>query len=121
MIPFIVDAVTTTGSLQITGSQSFGAAGSRDLTITLSGAGAAGDFVLGDGTAHEAVYREISAAGVARNWITKATGGEGTVVVTSITASRAVGTFVLTLQPVTESGAVGTRQITVGQFDLIRR
>jgi hypothetical protein len=121
-IPFIVDAVTTTGSLEFSGSQSFGGAGSRDLTITLSGASAAGDFVLGGtGNAHAAVYREISANGVARSWITSTDGGTGTVVITSITASRVVGTFVLTLQPVTASGAVGVREITVGQFDLIRR
>jgi hypothetical protein len=50
-------------------------------------------------------------------WVTGASGGSGSVTLTTLTDTRIAGTFEFTAVPVT-GGASGTRTITQGSFDV---
>lgn len=56
--------------------------------------------------------------GATGGWLATTTLGSGSIVVTNVTDSRVAGTFSFTLEPVSSTGATGTRTITNGSFDV---
>jgi hypothetical protein len=53
-----------------------------------------------------------------RSWLAVGTQGSGSVTITSISTTRAVGTFTFTLMANSGSGATGSRSVTQGAFDV---
>ena len=51
-------------------------------------------------------------------WSASSAQGSGSIVVTTLTPTRVVGTFSFVLQPDVATGASGTRTVTEGRFDL---
>jgi hypothetical protein len=63
-------------------------------------------------------YSEQTSGGAIKYWTAGVGVGSGTVVFTELTATKAVGTFLATLPPVTASGATAPKVITSGTFNL---
>jgi hypothetical protein len=108
--------ILTTGAsptLTIVGNNS-----ERTVTISLMNVTAAGTFPLSSALP----IRTLQVGGAPGNplasWASQATGGSGTVIVSSLTASRIVGSFTATLVPL-GGGATGTITVT-GNFDMGR-
>ena len=51
-------------------------------------------------------------------WSADATSGGGSITLTSLSATRATGTYFMTADPILITGASGTRVITSGVFDV---
>lgn len=111
-------AVGTSGAIPglytISGSQVSGG-NARAISISLMNIPGPGTYPLGTG-AHvsggTAIYAE-SAGG----WGTPLSGEAGSITLSTLTATRIAGTFTFVADAVT-GGAVGTRSVTAGQFDV---
>lgn len=87
---------------------------SRQLNFSLVNVTATGTIPVGTGTgAHTITYTEGTKA-----WVTSMVGGSGSVVITTLTANRAAGTFSFTAIPSTNTGAAGNKAVTAGSFDV---
>jgi hypothetical protein len=60
----------------------------------------------------------VASGSSAQSWNAVQTSGSGSVTLTTITATHAVGTFQFTVVPVPGTGATGSRSITQGSFDV---
>ena len=97
------------GILAISGVQ-----GSPAQSITFGlAATAPGTFTVSETSPVNAVFAVGNST-----WLAAGGVGSGTVTVTTLSSSRAVGTFNFVLAPNTPSGATGTRTITQGAFDV---
>lgn len=56
--------------------------------------------------------------GSTESWAASSSMGSGTVTLTSFTANSASGTFTFIAEPVSTTGATGTRSLTEGVFDV---
>lgn len=89
----------------------------RSLSIGILNMTAAGTYPLGN-TPSRTVQYSATVSNVFSTWGSQGTGGSGTVIVTSVTATRIIGTFTATLTPV--SGAAGGSLTVSGSFDMGR-
>ena len=102
------------GFLQISSTNSM-----RGVSITLSGVTGPGTYALGNtGT----VTRQIGVTNVANPlsgmWTSIGSGASGSVVITTMTATRIKGTFTATLVPAAGSTTAGNLAVTNGTFDV---
>ncbi len=91
----------------------------RLVTLTLAGVQAPGTYVL---SASES--RTLGVSGTTdplhTTWTSNGSGGDGSVTVTSITATRIKGTFNATLAPAPGTSTVGSLSVVNGVFDIGR-
>lgn len=99
------------------GLQIRGTTDTREILIDLQDISAPGTYRLGEDTPGRFISVTTSAV-PAQQWTSTGAGSSGSVTVTSVTASRVVGTFAATLSPAT--GATGTLSATNGSFDIGR-
>jgi hypothetical protein len=85
----------------------------RHIVITIPNVMGAGTFSLAAGQPAIAV---VSFG--AQIWNTSLTGGTGSVTISTLSGSHAIGTFSFTAPPDAGSGATGTKAITSGTFDV---
>lgn len=104
------------GVLHFGGVEKIDAAHTNQLIIDVINVTGPGTYFIGSGSMNSAVYYEIAGQHTA---IWAAVGGTGTVTVTQLSTSRAVGTFSLTLQPSLLTGASGVKNVTAGRFDIL--
>ena len=97
------------GILAVSGVQGTPA---QAITFGLA-ATAPGTFTVSATSPVNAVYGVGNAT-----WLAAGGVGSGQVIVTTLSSTRAVGTFNFVLTPNTSSGATGTRTITQGAFDV---
>ena len=114
-----IDGAHWTSSLGATTSHSSGSYGiggsNSDATIGLAFPDAGvGTYDIGQLSPTNVLLTQQGGA----TWVASAIGGSGSVTVTSVTASRIVGTFNFTLVPLSGSSATGNRTITNGTFDI---
>ena len=115
-----IDGVAFNASLAVQGSYtsnvlSFGGvtANARGVFIAIPNITATGTFDLGP-TRQPVLTVNIGS----QAWVTTSVGGSGTVTVSSLSATRATGSFSFIAAPATGSGAVGTKTVTNGVFDV---
>ena len=102
-------ATTTGGIVAVGGSTAAG----DGIGFAFQGA-TTGTYTLGAATVHTANYTDSGAANV---WAAGGPVGSGSIVVTTLTASRVAGTF--SFQVVSSTGGTpATRSITQGSFDV---
>src|SRR5688572_30410307 len=104
-----VAASFSNGILAISGVQ---VSPSQALTFGLA-ATAPGTFTVAATSPVNGIYAVGNAT-----WLASGNVGSGQVIVTTLSSTRAVGTFNFVLAPNTPSGATGTRTITQGAFDV---
>lgn len=88
---------------------------SWQVLIAIPGVTAAGTYTV---AATGGTMQLIQANAGAATWTASLVGGQGTVTVTTLTATRAVGTFSFTGNATAGTPAGGTRNVTAGQFDV---
>lgn len=114
-ISIVAQAIGVPGGLLITGTQSV-TGGSFGLTISLYNISGLGTYPLG---VSSEVFGGIGQVGQLGNgWITENTGNEGSVTITTLSASRIAGTFAYTADPGQNNTVGGTRVVTDGHFNL---
>jgi hypothetical protein len=101
-------AVVSGNLIAVAGSD----AAARALGIAWADEGI-GSYVIGPGTNANGNFSVGSAL-----WTAGAHQGGGTINVTARTESRVAGNFTLTLEPVPNTDATGTRTVTQGTFDV---
>ena len=89
----------------------------RGIEIFLEGITGPGTYALTEATPRRSIG--VIATSPAREWTSRRTGGSGSVTITSMTASRTIGTFTATLVP--EPGTTGSLSVTSGVFDIGRQ
>ena len=88
---------------------------SFQINITLTGVTGTGTITLGSGQLSIATVATVSTS--PQTWLTSATGGTGSVVITSLSSTGASGTFSFT-GVAAGGGATGTKAVTSGQFNV---
>jgi hypothetical protein len=117
---FVGLGVTTVRSM-VGGAAFLGVGGSSGFTgnyilLALGFPAAVGTYNIGLGSVADASVQIPNQNSL---WSATATnGGTGTIVVTSITANSATGTFSLTLVPLTGTKATGNKIVTNGVFNV---
>lgn len=108
----VVDASLSAGTLTLIGQDNE----FQEITFQVTNVTAPGAYQLGAGTANTASLA-INASSV---WQATSAAGTGSVVITTLTATRAVGTFSFTGVPRPGSAAVGqgNRVVSEGTFDV---
>ncbi len=102
----------TDGRLTLTGQNTGGE--SIEITVTTS---TTGTFVIG-GFGGGSLTFILTDTRTARSWRAFTANGSGTLTLSAISATRAVGTFSFTALPTPASGAVGNRVVAAGMFDV---
>jgi hypothetical protein len=110
-------ATYSNGVLAIAATQSTGGSNVNQINITMNGVNGTGTFPLGGSSVNQGIYTEV-ANFQAKIWTASLPGGTGSVQLTTLTPTRAAGTFTATLQPTTNTGATGTKSVTSGTFDV---
>lgn len=91
----------------------------KSVSMTLMGVDEAGTYSLKDASPMRIMAVVFSSAGSTGSWGPNGVKQDsGTVVITSLTATRAKGTFSATLSPQTGAIATGPMVITDGEFDI---
>jgi hypothetical protein len=90
----------------------------RLFNITLTDATATGDYTFAFGSTNIALYTEQTGSAIA-TWTTAVQNGTGTLTLTTLTATRAVGTFAFNMQAAPGTGATGNKLVTFGTFDIV--
>lgn len=103
------------GALLITGAESNGNT-SKAITLSLYNVTGPGTYALGVSSTVFGGIGQVGDAG--QSWITDNIGTAGTVTITTLTASRIVGTFEFTAVPGLQNTVGGDRVVTNGRFDL---
>jgi hypothetical protein len=85
----------------------------RQINLFLPNVMATGSFALDAG---QPAVAEVSFG--FQTWSTAMTGGTGSVTLTTLSGSHAIGTFSFTASPNAQSGATGTKVVTNGTFDI---
>lgn len=106
--------ITLPGLYSITGAK-IGAGANYTIAITLYNIGGPGTYPMGVGPQVAGGSAIVSTA--AGGWATPQSGADGTITITTLTASRIEGTFNFTASPLS-GGATGTRTVTDGSFVL---
>lgn len=86
------------------------------VSMTLYHIGAPATYALGVGNMIPGGMGTVVAG--SSGWMTPLSGSAGTVTISAVSPTRIVGTFAFTAPPVPGQGAVGTRAVTAGRFDL---
>jgi len=108
------------GVLSFAGTAATGAGSSRQLNVTVTGINGPGTYNVGHGLTSIIVYTEVALTGGSistATWTSTLVGGSGSVTITELTATRAVGTFQFTLVPSNDK-AVGNKSVTNGKFNV---
>jgi hypothetical protein len=90
--------------------------GQRSITITLRGVGEPGTYNLA-ASGNAGSYVEAG-EDVTLSWLCTTHQGEGSVVITELSSTRVVGTFSFAAPALITTGAMGTRVISSGAFDV---
>lgn len=107
-------SVSSGGILVVSGNND-----TRLLNLSLTGITAPGEYQLGNNPSR--VIGVSNATNTSTNsWSSAGAGGSGTVIVTTISNSRLIGTFSGTLGPAPGSQTVGTMTIVNGEFNIGR-
>ena len=85
----------------------------RQLSLNLVGVTTTGNVPIGAGSTSMGQYSVGT-----QTWVSSLVGGSGTVVLTTLTTTRAVGTFTFTAIPSPSTGATGNKVVTTGAFDV---
>ena len=93
-----------------------GTNGTYQLSLTIPGVAATGTFNFGPGTLGIAQLVQVTTGTPA--WTTSLVGGTGSITVTTLTATRAAGSFSFTGAASPGTSATGTRAVTSGSFDV---
>lgn len=102
----------TNGTLTVVGNNN-----TRSVSLTLAGITGTGTYALSNGTPARTIGMSITSPAV-QSYSSAIAGSSGTVVITSITATRIAGTYSATLGAAL--GASGTLTVTNGVFDIGR-
>jgi hypothetical protein len=89
----------------------------RTLTIVIPSA-ATGTVQIGGAGSPTITYAEQPSGGALLQWAAGEGAGSGTIVLTELSAARAIGTIIANLPPVTATGATSARVLTGGTFKL---
>ena len=94
--------------------------GGKTVTIQINLPGITGedDVTLNQNVAGQFAQVSVLLNGQLSTWTTAITPGTGTVNVTTLTATRAAGTFSFTGQASPGTGATGTQVVSSGSFDI---
>lgn len=92
--------------------------GERNLTMSLANFTGAGSYTLSAATPVRSLQMSGAPGNLIATWNSQSSGGSGTVVITSITAARIIGSYSATLAPLA-GGASGNLTVT-GTFDIGR-
>jgi len=111
-----VQGAYTGGVLAIGGNGGSGA-NNYQVNITVTNITAAGTFNFGVGAIGNQALVTLIGNPVS-TWGATFAGGSGSITVTSLTASRAQGTFTFTANASPGTAATGTKAVTNGQFDV---
>ena len=106
---FSTAATFSNGILAVSGVQVTPAQG---ITFGVAATGP-GTFTVSQTSAVNGIYVSGNAS-----WLASGNVGSGTVTLTTLNSTRAVGTFNFVMQAQAGSGATGTRTITQGAFDV---
>ncbi|MBK7595943.1 MAG: hypothetical protein IPP98_01475 [Gemmatimonadetes bacterium] len=93
-----------------------GTNGTYQIVLTVPGVNATGTYNVGPGNLGVAQLVQVTAGTPA--WTSSLVGGAGSITVTTLTASRAAGTFTFTAAASPGTSATGTRSVTNGSFDV---
>ena len=115
-----IDGTAFSGTLAVTAVRSgtaltISAVGSntRQLSLNLVGVSATGNIAIGAGSTSLGQFSSST-----QTWVSSLVGGSGTVVLTTLTTTRATGTFSFTAVPSASTGATGNKTVTNGTFDV---
>jgi len=106
--------ITLPGLYSITGAK-IGAGANYTIAMSLYNIGGPGTYPMGVGPQVAGGNAIVSTA--AGGWATPQSGADGTITITTLTASRIEGTFNFTASPLTGS-VTGTKTVTDGSFVL---
>ena len=106
---FSTAATFSNGVLAVSGVQ---VSPSQAITFGVA-ATAPGTFTVAQTSAVNGIYVSGNAS-----WLASGNVGSGTVIITTLNSTRAVGSFNFVMQAQAGSGATGTRTITQGAFDV---
>ena len=93
-----------------------GGDGPRSITLTIRGVARAGTFDLAR-SGNGGSYTE-SKSDLTLSWLCATSQGTGSVIITELSSTRIVGTFSFSAPALITSGAVGTKIVTSGSFDV---
>jgi hypothetical protein len=97
--------------LSITGTN-----GTYQIALNVPGVASTGTFNFGPGNLTVAQLVQVTTG--TPTWTSSLVGGTGSITVTTLTASRAAGTFSFTGAASPGTSATGTRAVTNGSFDV---
>lgn len=113
------DAWTANAILTVAYTGGILAFAGSDVTATTIGLGfiptGPGTYTIG---ASQPTNANLS-FGSSGSWSASSATGQGSVILTSFTANSAAGTFSFTAEPVSTTGATGTKVVTEGVFDVV--
>jgi hypothetical protein len=112
-----VSASASGGALAFGASQTTGST-TRTIQISLVGVTAPGNFTLSPTTPGNLAVLTITTGVTPSTWTTALSPGTGMVQVTTLSATRATGTFSYTGQFSPGTAATGQKSVTAGQFDV---
>jgi hypothetical protein len=110
-------ATLQNGTLSFNAAQNLGGSRSRRLAFTLTQVTGTGTYNFGVSSPSRIEYTDAYTISVAYVYSSDLPGGSGTVVITTLTATRVAGTYSAALQPVTATGAA-EEQLVAGTFDV---
>ena len=84
----------------------------RSIHLSVQNVTGPGTFSLADGG------QAIIAVGSHEEWIADAVNGGGVITITTLTASRATGTFRFVAEALRNKSAIGTKTVAAGTFDV---
>jgi hypothetical protein len=106
------------GVLTFGAVQSLGSGRARRVTISLSQVAGPGSYYSTGGSASYVEYTDGLNISVSYVYTSNLPGGNATIILTTLTATRAVGSFSGTLRPVLSTGASEDREVS-GSFDVV--
>lgn len=112
-----VDASYAGGAFAFGASQTSGST-TRTMQVNLIGVTAPGTYTLSPTTPGNIAVLTITTGLTPSTWTTALSPGSGTIQVTTLTATRATGTFSFTGQFSPGTAATGQKSVTAGQFDV---
>ena len=93
-----------------------GETGDRSITITIRGVSKPGTYDLAF-SGNAGSYTELK-SDLTQSWLCTTNQGTGSVIITQLSSTRVVGTFSFSAPALITSGAVGTKIVTSGSFDV---
>lgn len=110
-----VIAAYVSNTLVITATSGSGA-NAKSFSLTVQGVTGTGTFSLV--TAGSAATYSETTNSISQSWLCASTQGSGTVTLSQLSATKAVGTFTFIAPANTISGATGTKAVTAGSFNI---